>query len=340
MNNNSLSFTIGDDSESQLITHDTLTSLVNKEQEYYIIKLEEIVIGDYFNGLVYVRQSSCKQNRLDKTKYDLRLQCVDGTGKIFNLTIFKLDERIEITNKVAYINEGQKVIAYNRVFYNATSVRIHTDSNYPINAFLRYIDDIDAYKEEYKKLITTISQNETYKNVLIKLEKDLQITNKLQTTAYPHQQGGRIGEFLKVVVEVNNLYKNWGTSVNKRTDKELQFFGILSLVALTQLLNNEHSKFNNNQHLQQDNESANILLEPYIINIIYSTGLTENEVGILTQTIAGHQTYKQNESRYSSYSKCLNQNNSIIVSPIQYEFYKCLQTIEDKLIIDNENQHI
>lgn len=295
-----------------ILKSDTLTDR-NK-----ILRVNQLMVGEYFSGVVYVLKTTTRRNR-DGEKYDLTFHCVDGDGVRFLAKMFGT-EKFEIEKEIVLIKKGQTVAsnyANNAVFYNIFNVVLYNNIQIPITEFIKKVDNITKMEELFNKYVEEI-KDPLIKELMINVNEKWNLREVFKITQYSQIVGSSLGSPMEIYVNMMSIYNVLNKLSDNKDNIRYDLFNISTLLYVL-----SKSLMSNSDFISSDlKDSLDIsLINNPVIKPIINSKLNDIDKSVILSIVQEGMTgYKQDRLYKGTNTLCI-------------EFFRTLSLVESKLLM-------
>lgn len=283
-----------------------------------ILRVNQLMVGEYFSGVVYVLKTTTRRNR-DGEKYDLTFHCVDGDGVRFLAKMFGT-EKFEIEKEIVLIKKGQTVAsnyANNAVFYNIFNVVLYNNIQIPITEFIKKIDNITKMEELFNKYVEEI-KDPLIKELMINVNEKWNLREVFKITQYSQIVGSSLGSPMEIYVDMMSIYNVLNKLSDNKDNIRYDLFNISTLLYVL-----SKSLMSNSDFISSDlKDSLDIsLINNPVIKPIINSKLNDIDKSVILSIVQEGMTgYKQDRLYKGTNTLCI-------------EFFRTLSLVESKLLM-------
>lgn len=284
-----------------------------------ILRVNQLMVGEYFSGVVYVIKTTTRRNK-DGERYDLTFHCVDGDGVRFIAKMFGT-QKFDIEKEIILIKRGQTVASNygnNMVFYNVTDIVRYNNIQIPITEFIREVDNITRLEEMFTSYVTNI-KDPLMMELLVDISKKWKFRDIMKTSQYSQMVGTSLGSPMEIYVNMMNIYSVLNRMTDNKDNNRYYLFNISALLyTLTKALMSDSEIISSELKDSLEISSINNPLIKPIIN----SGLREIDKSVILSIIQEGMTgYKQDRLYKGTNTLCI-------------EFFRILSLVESKLLMN------
>lgn len=283
-----------------------------------ILRVNQLMVGEYFSGVVYVLKTTTRRNR-DGEKYDLTFHCVDGDGVRFLAKMFGT-EKFEIEKEIILIKKGQTVAsnyANNAVFYNIFNVVLYNNIQIPITEFIKKVDNITKMEELFNKYVEEI-KDPLIKELMINVNEKWNLREVFKITQYSQIVGSSLGSPMEIYVNMMSIYNVLNKLSDNKDNMRYDLFNISTLLYVLSKSLMSNSDFISSD--LKDSLDISFINNPVIKPIINSKLNDIDKSVILSIVQEGMTGYKQDRLYKGTNTLCI-------------EFFRTLSLVESKLLM-------
>lgn len=283
-----------------------------------ILRVNQLMVGEYFSGVVYVLKTTTRRNR-DGEKYDLTFHCVDGDGVRFLAKMFGT-EKFEIEKEIVLIKKGQTVAsnyANNAVFYNIFNVVLYNNIQIPITEFIKKVDNITKMEELFNKYVKEI-KDPLIKELMINVNEKWNLREVFKITQYSQIVGSSLGSPMEIYVNMMSIYNVLNKLSDNKDNIRYDLFNISTLLYVL-----SKSLMSNSDFISSDlKDSLDIsLINNPVIKPIINSKLNDIDKSVILSIVQEGMTgYKQDRLYKGTNTLCI-------------EFFRTLSLVESKLLM-------
>lgn len=283
-----------------------------------ILRVNQLMVGEYFSGVVYVLKTTTRRNR-DGEKYDLTFHCVDGDGVRFLAKMFGT-EKFEIEKEIVLIKKGQTVAsnyANNAVFYNIFNVVLYNNIQIPITEFIKKIDNITKMEELFNKYVEEI-KDPLIKELMVNINEKWNLREIFKITQYSQIVGSSLGSPMEIYVNMMSIYNVLNKLSDNKDNLRYDLFNISTLLYVL-----SKSLMSNSDFISSDlKDSLDIsLINNPVIKPIINSKLNDIDKSVILSIVQEGMTgYKQDRLYKGTNTLCI-------------EFFRTLSLVESKLLM-------
>lgn len=283
-----------------------------------ILRVNQLMVGEYFSGVVYVLKTTTRRNR-DGEKYDLTFHCVDGDGVRFLAKMFGT-EKFEIEKEIVLIKKGQTVAsnyANNAVFYNIFNVVLYNNIQIPITEFIKKVDNITKMEELFNKYVEEI-KDPLIKELMINVNEKWNLREVFKITQYSQIVGSSLGSPMEIYVNMMSIYNVLNKLSDNKDNIRYDLFNISTLLYVL-----SKSLMSNSDFISSDlKDSLDIsLINNPVIKPIINSKLNDIDKSVILSIVQEGMTgYKQDRLYKGTNTLCI-------------EFFRTLSLVESKLLM-------
>lgn len=283
-----------------------------------ILRVNQLMVGEYFSGVVYVLKTTTRRNR-DGEKYDLTFHCVDGDGVRFLAKMFGT-EKFEIEKEIVLIKKGQTVTsnyANNAVFYNIFNVVLYNNIQIPITEFIKKVDNITKMEELFNKYVEEI-KDPLIKELMINVNEKWNLREVFKITQYSQIVGSSLGSPMEIYVNMMSIYNVLNKLSDNKDNIRYDLFNISTLLYVL-----SKSLMSNSDFISSDlKDSLDIsLINNPVIKPIINSKLNDIDKSVILSIVQEGMTgYKQDRLYKGTNTLCI-------------EFFRTLSLVESKLLM-------
>lgn len=283
-----------------------------------ILRVNQLMVGEYFSGVVYVLKTTTRRNR-DGEKYDLTFHCVDGDGVRFLAKMFGT-EKFEIEKEIVLIKKGQTVAsnyANNAVFYNIFNVVLYNNIQIPITEFIKKVDNITKMEELFDKYVEEI-KDPLIKELMINVNEKWNLREVFKITQYSQIVGSSLGSPMEIYVNMMSIYNVLNKLSDNKDNIRYDLFNISTLLYVL-----SKSLMSNSDFISSDlKDSLDIsLINNPVIKPIINSKLNDIDKSVILSIVQEGMTgYKQDRLYKGTNTLCI-------------EFFRTLSLVESKLLM-------
>lgn len=287
-----------------------------------ILRINQVNIGEYFSGIVYVIKTTKRRNR-DGSSYDITFNCIDGDGVKFVMRMFGYEngKEFDLNKEIILIKQGQAVASSygnQSVFYNVNSIVRYKNVKISLNEFIKEIGELSLLKEEYKTHIKRIS-NSKLLEILSTINSSYNIKDILSTSQYSKVMGTSIGSPMWIYNKMIDTYLTFNNITDKDDKDRFDLFNLTTvLYVLTKSLTSNSDLVS--EELKEALSIDEGVMNPFVKYILNSNISERNKSVILYTLTTGLNEYKTN--------RLFKPTNTLSV-----EFFRLLLFVESKLLL-------